>query len=312
MRVLVSWGSQRGGTEGIAQTIGEELKREGSDVVLSPASAVNDLRGYDAVIVGGSVYANRWHRDAYRLVARNVAALRRIPVWLFSSGPLDESADRGDIAPPPQVSVLMERIGAQGHATFGGRLLADAKGFPAAAMAKKVSGDWRNPDHVRAWTADVARAIPNARPRTPVEPPGRSLWRLLAHGVAGWAICAALMAVLMQTAGPTLAIAIHAAAAPLVFIGIAIHYFRARGARDPLPTALAFVAIVVVLDAGIVAGLVLRSFAMFESLVGTWLPFALIFLATWITGFAMSMMPAPKAGLTGKEARESHSSVSPG
>jgi hypothetical protein len=33
-------------------------------------------------------------------------------------------------------------------------------------------------------------------------------------------------------------------------------------------------AIVAVLDAVIVAGLVLRDFAMFTSLAGTWLPFA--------------------------------------
>jgi hypothetical protein len=39
---------------------------------------------------------------------------------------------------------------------------------------------------------------------------------------------------------------------------------------------------------------VLRDFAMFSSFAGTWLPFGLIFLATWVTGLAMSMMPAPR------------------
>ena len=31
---------------------------------------------------------------------------------------------------------MMEKVGAKGHVTFGGRLPADAKGFPASAMAK--------------------------------------------------------------------------------------------------------------------------------------------------------------------------------
>jgi hypothetical protein len=97
------------------------------------------------------------------------------------------------------------------------------------------------------------------------------------------------MAVLLQTVSTGAAIAIHAVAAPFIFAGIAIGYFGARGARDPLPTAIAFTAIVALLDATVVAALVLRDFAMFASFAGTWLPFMLIFLATWVTGVAMSM-----------------------
>ena len=152
MRVLVTWGSKRGGTEGIARTVAEELKALGVDTILTPAYNVRDLLGYDAAIIGGALYMNQWHRDSRRLVARHIAGLRRIPVWLFSSGPLDASADGSDIPPLRQVAVLMERIGARGHTTFGGCLGADAKGFPAAAMAKKRSGDWRNSDRIRAWT----------------------------------------------------------------------------------------------------------------------------------------------------------------
>jgi menaquinone-dependent protoporphyrinogen oxidase len=181
MRVLVAWGSKRGGTEGIARIIGEELEANGMDATVKPASEVRDVEGFDAAIVGGALYANRWHRDAHRFVARNIAGLRRIPVWLFSSGPLDDSADRSNIPPPTEVAVLMERIGARGHATFGGRLNADARGFPAAAMAKTRSGDWRNPDRVRGWAADLANVLPNARPGTAIDPPARSLggsWRM--------------------------------------------------------------------------------------------------------------------------------------
>jgi hypothetical protein len=40
-------------------------------------------------------------------------------------------------------------------------------------------------------------------------------------------------------------------------------------ARDALPTALVFTAIVAILDAGVVSALVLRSFAIFASVAGT-------------------------------------------
>src|SRR5690606_7499794 len=87
------------------------------------------------------------------------------------------------------------------------------------------------------------------------------------------------------------ALALHAIGAPVIFAVVSFVYFRAHGARDPLPTAIAFTAIVVLLDAVVVAGMVLRSFEMFTSIVGTWLPFALIFAATWATGQISLMIP---------------------
>ena len=89
MRVLVTWGSRHGGTEGIARTLADAMRDANVDVELRAAREVDTLAGYDAAIIGGALYANRWHRDARRLVTRHLAALQRIPVWLFSSGPLD-------------------------------------------------------------------------------------------------------------------------------------------------------------------------------------------------------------------------------
>lgn len=159
MNVLVTWGSERGGTEGIARIVADELEREGFAVVLLPANEVRDTSSFDAAIVGGALYAGRWHRVARRFVKRHDAELREMPTWLFSSGPLDDTADTGEIPPTPQVSALMNRVRARGHVTFGGRLTRDAKGFIASAMAKKRAGDWRNADRVREWAGEVGRAL---------------------------------------------------------------------------------------------------------------------------------------------------------
>ncbi|MCZ7525299.1 MAG: flavodoxin domain-containing protein [Acidimicrobiia bacterium] len=156
MRVLVAYGSKRHGTEGIAETVGETLARRGFDVDVRPAPEVRSVDGYDAVLVGGALYANRWHRSARRLVKRHARALRERPVWLFSSGPLDDSASKGEIPPTRQVARLMSRAGARGHVTFGGRLEADAKGFPASSMAGDMAGDWRDEAQIRAWAGAVA------------------------------------------------------------------------------------------------------------------------------------------------------------
>jgi menaquinone-dependent protoporphyrinogen oxidase len=62
----------------------------------------------------------------------------------------DASVARAMLGGPVRgVAALMAHLGAEGHATFGGRLAADATGFPAAAMAKTHAGDWRSWVHPR-------------------------------------------------------------------------------------------------------------------------------------------------------------------
>jgi menaquinone-dependent protoporphyrinogen oxidase len=100
-----------------------------------PAGQIHGLDGYDAVVVGGALYAGRWHKASLRLVKRHARELKQRPVCFFASGPLDDSATGMDIPPVRGVKALMERVSARGHVTFGGRLSPDAKGFPASAMA---------------------------------------------------------------------------------------------------------------------------------------------------------------------------------
>lgn len=159
MLVLVAYGSTRGGTEGLARMIAEDLQSEGFTVDLRSARYVSGLQGYHAVIVGGALYAFRWHRNARRLVKRYAHELRSVPTYLFSSGPLDDSASPGDIPPVSGVAALMKQTGAAGHVTFGGRLAPDATGFVARSMAKKHSGDWRDPEQVRTWVGQIAQQL---------------------------------------------------------------------------------------------------------------------------------------------------------
>jgi len=159
MRVLVTYGSTRGGTEGLAAMVADGLRDEGIAVDLLSPGKVKKLDEYDAVVVGGALYATRWHRKARRFVRRHAGELRQHPTFFFSSGPLDDSASRREIPPVGQVETLMERVGAHDHATFGGRLAPDAKGFPASAMAKKHSGDWRDRAQVQTWATSIAARL---------------------------------------------------------------------------------------------------------------------------------------------------------
>ncbi|GLX01922.1 flavodoxin domain-containing protein [Microtetraspora sp. NBRC 16547] len=158
-RVLVAYGSTRGSTAEIAEWIGRALREEGHQVDVVAAGDAADVRAYDVVILGGAVYARRWHKDARRFARRHAATLRALSVWLFSSGPLDHSAVEREIPPTPNVTRWCARLEVLGHVTFGGRLASDAKGFPASTMARSMAGDFRNPAHVTAWAKAVAREL---------------------------------------------------------------------------------------------------------------------------------------------------------
>jgi menaquinone-dependent protoporphyrinogen oxidase len=164
MRVLVLFGSKRGGTQGIAETIGSALRELGLGVDVLPPGRAKHLERYQAAIVGGALYANHWPLRLRWYVRRHAAALRRMPVWSFSSGPLDDGAEREEIAPTESVRALLDRILARRHATFGGRLSSDVRGFPASAMAKEHSGDWRNEALIRAWAIEIGRGLAQFSP----------------------------------------------------------------------------------------------------------------------------------------------------
>ncbi len=158
-RVLVAYGSKRGGTAEIAAWIGDELTARGWEAEVRPAAEVDDVDPYDVVVVGGSLYAGRWHKQARRFVRRHAEELRRRPVWVFSSGPLDHSADEGGLEQAPGVAKAVRRIGARGETTFGGVLRRDAKGWLAGALAEKTGGDFRRPERVRAWADEIAADV---------------------------------------------------------------------------------------------------------------------------------------------------------
>ena len=291
MRVLIAWGSKMGGTEGIARIIGEELTKAGMEVVLSPAADVRGTNGYGAAIIGGGLYANRWEKSAYRLLARHIAGFRNIPVWLFSSGPLDTSAEGTEIPPPRQVLTLMERVGALGHATFGGRIDKDAKGFPASAIAKKNAGDWRDPEHIRRWADGIAAALPTARAREPIEPPGSSPARLAGFAVVSWVVSAIVQQGLVHFTPYWVAASLHAILAIVIAATFARSYFQPRGAWPPLTAAVVFALAWLALDAIVLGALAGGGVAMFGDIAMTWLPYVLVFAATWATGAITEMIP---------------------
>jgi len=108
----------------------------------------------------------------------------------------------------------------------------------------------------------------------------------LAHALVGWVLCAATIGIGMASTSEENALIIHAIAAPLFFTAISLVYFRKFNYIGPLQTAIVFISLVVFMDLFVVALLILGSLEMFTSILGTWIPFALIFVSTFLTGLS--------------------------
>ena len=169
MRALIVYGTRGGGTAGLAHMIATAFEREGWRADVRDAADAPGIGDVDVVVVGGGLYAGRWVPSVRHWARRHKATLKIVPVWFFSSGPLDDSARAGDLAPAPSVAKLAREVEVSGHMTFGGYLDEHPKGFIARQMARKYAGDWRDPEQVTEWVrlicrhVQVASAVPAQR-----------------------------------------------------------------------------------------------------------------------------------------------------
>lgn len=107
---------------------------------------------------------------------------------------------------------------------------------------------------------------------------------VLIYAFIGWTICGAVMFIGTAVTSEFIALIIHAIAAPIIFAVVSSYYFKKYEFTTPLETAALFVAFVVLMDFVVVALLINRSLAMFGNVLGTWIPFVLIFISTYYTG----------------------------
>lgn len=141
-----------GGVPEMAEAVALVLQDRGMLPDVQRAESVDDVREYDAVVLGGSVHKGRWHKEASRFAKRFAGELIMTPVWAFSSGPLDDSAERHVIPPVSSTAKAMARLDAREHMTFGGWVPEVRRRF-----RRSVPGaDFRNFERVAAWADDIA------------------------------------------------------------------------------------------------------------------------------------------------------------
>jgi hypothetical protein len=107
---------------------------------------------------------------------------------------------------------------------------------------------------------------------------------IFSHVLIGWILCGAIMGIGRQITTMENTLIIHAAGVPAIFAVISSIYFEKVNYSTPLQTAIIFVSFVIFMDIFVVAMIIEKSFEMFKSVLGTWIPIPLIFLSTYLTG----------------------------
>lgn len=158
-RVLIAYASFAGSTEEVAVAIGRTLGARGFSVDVVPIVEQPSVDGYQFVIIGSAVYGSSWRPEAVEFVEAQQAALRSVPVALFSVCLAGLSEDEAllpellaTIYDPvrPWVNVVAEVL-------FAGKV--DARGaslfLPGGLARCFPTLDFRDWDAIRHWAQTV-------------------------------------------------------------------------------------------------------------------------------------------------------------
>jgi menaquinone-dependent protoporphyrinogen oxidase len=161
MNVIIVVGSKHGSTRSIAEAVGDELRKGGLYVSIVDADAADiSLDGYDAAVIGSAVYVGRWMKDASAFLEANRESLRKMPLWLFSSGPLGDGSEQPDDL--ADVRAFADDVQARDHRVFAGNLDKANLSFAERAAVRIVHaayGDAREWGAVRSWAETIATEL---------------------------------------------------------------------------------------------------------------------------------------------------------
>ncbi len=161
-KILVTYATKYGSTQGVAEAIAEELRTKGHTVDLVHARDVKSLGGYGAVVLGSPLYIGSMLGDASKFLSRYKNELSNIPTAFFVLGPLEKTPkELSDVQ--VQLDTVLNKITWFKPAVveiFAGAMDPDKFRFPDSllkmmpaskdnALFKKADGrDWES---IRAW-----------------------------------------------------------------------------------------------------------------------------------------------------------------
>ena len=160
-KVLVTYASKTGCTQGIAERIGARLEAAGATVEVVPVGGKATPDGYDAVVVGSGARIGKWQGGARKWVAKHAADLKDMPVAFFTACLTLASDPEKTDEVRAYTDPVIEESGVQpvDIGLFAGWFVPEKFGTLGRAALQKMEspvGDFRDWDAIEAWADGLA------------------------------------------------------------------------------------------------------------------------------------------------------------
>lgn len=161
MRILVAVASKHGSTREIGEAVAEELRAQALSVDVQDAGDVVKVAGYDGVILGSAIYAGNWLPEAKSFAEAFRTQLSKLPVWVFSSGPIGAENPKPQ-DDPARLAAPLGNVKTRDHRVFVGKLDLATLGLGERMIIKAFkspTGDFRDWEAIRGWARGVAAEL---------------------------------------------------------------------------------------------------------------------------------------------------------
>lgn len=161
--VLIAYATKHGSTQEVAKAIGDIFASHGYDVDVLPTSSVEQVVGYQAVILGSAVRFGNWLGDMLTFARKHEANLRKTPTAVFSVHALNldesENARKQREAYLDQLHTLIQPVS---EAFFAGKIDMEKLTLSEKLLAKAVKTpvtDLRDWGKIKAWAEEMVRVL---------------------------------------------------------------------------------------------------------------------------------------------------------
>ena len=159
-RILVAYASRAGSTAEAAEAIGQVLRSHEIDVDVRSVKDVQNVSGYDALVLGTAIWVGKPLPEATRFLAAHRDPLTHLPVAYFVlcdtlKDDTEENLDRARAYLDPLVAIKRPiSLGLFAGARDFSKLHPCLRWLLKRVM-RLAEGDWRDWGQIRAWAADL-------------------------------------------------------------------------------------------------------------------------------------------------------------
>ncbi len=156
-KILLAYGTAAGSTAEVAQAIADELTAADAQVDVEPVGSVNNLAGYDAVVVGTAVRMFHILGKTRRFMRKHRKTLQNLPVAYFLVClTMGEETPKNIQKATDYAKPMVEIKAPVSLGLFGGCIdhekLTDMFGKSMRSLPEQDHRDW---DKIRAWAREI-------------------------------------------------------------------------------------------------------------------------------------------------------------